>query len=128
MKTIVAGSRKGVTPDQVRQAMKDAPFEITEVVSGTAQGVDTFGALIATGAGIPVTEFPAKWNDLHAQPCKIKHNRYGAYNALAGHNRNSEMADYADALVAVWNGESPGTRNMIRAMRDRKKLVFVLTV
>ncbi len=40
MKTIVAGSRDNVTLDNVRQAMLEAPFEITEVVSGTAHMIN----------------------------------------------------------------------------------------
>ena len=31
------------------------------------------------------------------------------------------MAEYADAAIVIWNGESPGTRNMIENMIRRKK-------
>ena len=35
------------------------------------------------------------------------------------------MAQYADALVAVWDGVSPGTKGMILEMKKLKKLVFI---
>jgi len=35
------------------------------------------------------------------------------YGNAAGPIRNKQMAEYADALVAVWDGKSRGTKNMI---------------
>jgi hypothetical protein len=35
------------------------------------------------------------------------------------------MADYADALVAVWDGSSPGTKNMINIMQRLDKPVHI---
>ena len=46
----------------------------------------------------------------------------------AGMERNIEMAKYADALLAVWDGTSNGTFHMIHEMRARNKPVYVLTV
>lgn len=125
MKTIIAGSRTNVTQADVLKAMNDAPFKITEVVSGTAKGADTFGELIANANGVPVKQFPADWKNLDVTPCKVKQNRYGKYNALAGHNRNRDMAEYAEALVAVWDGKSPGTRNMIQTMNNLGKEIYI---
>lgn len=101
MKTIIAGSRILTSEKLVRKAIKEAKkqgINITEVVSGTARGVDSIGASIAKQYGIPVSEFPANWN---------KHGK------SAGYIRNSEMAEYADALIAVYDGSSAGTRHMI---------------
>ena len=69
-----------------------------EVVCGKARGADTFGETYAYNASIPVKEFPADWKGL---------------GKGAGHIRNKQMGDYADALIAVWDGESRGTKNMI---------------
>lgn len=128
MKTIVAGSRIGITIDDVENAMATAPFKITEVVSGTAKGADEFGEVIANRSNIPVIRFPADWKNLDVQPCKIKQNKYGKYNALAGHNRNQKMAEYAEALIAVWDGKSPGTKNTIETMEALGKIVFIYFV
>lgn len=35
------------------------------------------------------------------------------------------MAQYADALIAVWDGESKGTLHMINSMNNIGKPVFV---
>ena len=38
------------------------------------------------------------------------------------------MAEYADALVALWDGRSRGTKNMIDEAMKRELKVFVLKV
>ncbi len=113
MKVIIAGSRSITDPVQVAQAIKESGFEVTEVVSGTARGVDTLGELWAEAASVPVVRFPADWNQ---------------YGRGAGYRRNAQMAEYADALVAVWDGQSRGTNHMIEQMESRRKPVFVATV
>ena len=35
------------------------------------------------------------------------------YGKAAGMMRNKQMLDFADALVAFWDGESRGTENML---------------
>lgn len=111
MKTIIAGSR-GLKWADVEAATAACPWtaEISEVVSGCAPGVDRLGELWAKRRSIPMRYFPAQW---------------GMYGKSAGPRRNSMMAEYADALVAVWDGESKGTQNMIGQARDRGLRVFV---
>ena len=113
MKTIVAGCRWIENYDIVCEAIEDSGFEITEVVSGAANGVDTLGENWANAHDIPIKCFPANWKNLKAPRAIIRTNRYGKYNARAGIDRNEEMAQYADALVAIWDGKSRGTSNMI---------------
>jgi hypothetical protein len=81
-----------------------------EIVSGGAQGVDWQAELYAKKHTLKFTEFPAKWDEL---------------GKAAGFARNIQMADYADALVAVWDGGSKGTFHMISQMVKRNKPVFV---
>lgn len=69
-----------------------------EVVSGTARGTDQLGENYAKERGFPIKKFPANWEK---------------YGKIAGYKRNEEMADYADALIAFWDGLSPGTKHMI---------------
>lgn len=98
MRTIIAGSR-GITWQQhVSDAVRASGFTITEVVSGAARGVDRMGETWAIINNVPVKRFPADWS------------RHGK---RAGYVRNAEMAAYADALIAIWDGKSRGTRNMI---------------
>ena len=69
-----------------------------EIVSGTARGVDQLGEKYARRNGLECKKFPADWD------------RFGK---SAGYKRNEQMAEYADALVAFWDGCSRGTRHMI---------------
>ncbi len=113
MKTIVAGSRDIFNPAEVWQAMEDAPWVITEVVCGGADGVDGIGAQLAYEAGITVQMF-----------CVTKED-WDTYGKSAGPRRNRQMAEYAEALIAVWDGESRGTKNMIDEAQLRKLQVFI---
>lgn len=112
LKVIIAGSRTLEHPLLVRRAVRESKFKITEVVSGCApEGADKFGERWAKQNNILVKQFPADW---------LTHGK------AAGMLRNVQMADYADALIAIWDGESVGTRNMIGEMGKRQKPVFVL--
>lgn len=113
MKTIIAGSRHITDPTPVRKAIEASKFEITEVVSGMAAGVDTIGVRLATQSDIPVAKFPPDWRK---------------FGKRAGPIRNQQMADYADALIAVWDGRSRGTRDMIGKARRGGLRVFVFCI
>jgi hypothetical protein len=70
--------------------------------------------------------FSAEWRDITAPGAVIKVTKQGRrYNAMAGFARNQKMADYAEALVAVWDGRSSGTRDMLDRARARGLKVFV---
>jgi hypothetical protein len=113
MKTIIAGGRDITDYETVVKAIEQSQFDITEVVSGMALGVDTLAIAFANDNNIPVKQFPADWN---------KHGR------AAGPIRNGQMAEYADALIAVWDGESKGTKNMItQAKQNHLKVYIYLT-
>lgn len=83
-------------------------FKITEVVSGAAKGIDTAGEIWCASKGLPLTRFPADWR---------KHGR------AAGPIRNRQMAEYADALILIWDGKSRGSANMLKTARDMGLLV-----
>jgi len=110
VKTIVAGSRTIKDKSLVAYVIKRSGFKITEVVSGRAKGVDTLGEEVAHDLGVSVKPFPANWN---------KHGK------AAGYIRNQEMADYAEALIAIWDGKSRGTRDMISRAKKKGLKVFV---
>lgn len=109
MKTIIAGSRTiddpMFTSGVVTNILEANPwFKITEIVSGGARGVDQHGELLAPFLNVPVKRFPADWHE---------------YGKLAGRYRNEQMAKYADALIAVWDGKSTGTKHMIETAMYR---------
>jgi len=103
MKTIIAGSRDIVDYGLVKEAMNRIPWEVSEIVSGKAKGVDSLGERWASENNISIKSFPADWE---------------TYGKSAGPIRNAQMAKYADALVAIWDGKSRGTSNMINEAKE----------
>ncbi len=79
-------------------------------MSGCAKGVDELGERHARETGRPIAKFPADWKK---------------YGRAAGPIRNNEMARYADALIAVWDGKSRGTEHMIESAESKNLKVYV---
>ena len=106
MKVIIAGSRNFEDYDTLKKVcdfMLSRQDEV-EIVSGAAKGADTLGEIYANEKGYPIKQFPANWKQ---------------QGKRAGYLRNEEMADYADALIAFWDGESKGTEHMINLAKKR---------
>lgn len=100
MKVIIAGGRDfknylalSVKCDDILSNTKDVT-----IVSGGAEGADRLGERYAILRDLPLIEFPADWK---------------THGKAAGPIRNKQMAQYADALIAFWDGKSKGTKNMI---------------
>ena len=115
MKVIIAGSRSITDPQIVHDAIAASRFTITEVVCGYARGVDMIGLRWAKENDIPFNIFPAQWID-----------KDGERNWNAGFERNERMADYADALIAVWDGFSGGTKHTMQCMGKRAKPIYYI--
>ena len=100
MKVIICGGRNFTDYQYLNAYVKMVPpwIEITEVVSGHADGADTLGEQWATKNNIPLKIFPADWERLGRR---------------AGPIRNIEMSKYAEGCIAFWDGESKGTKHMI---------------
>lgn len=115
MKVIIAGSRdlKSTLPD-IQAAVDASGFEVVEHVSGHALGVDVAGEVWAwkhEPRRIPTKTFIAHWT---------------THGKAAGPIRNRAMAEYADALIAIYRkGKlTPGTRNMISEARKRGLRIY----
>ncbi len=118
MKTIIAGSRDlGAYSDHekvflVADAVMKSGWRdlITEVVSGGARGIDIAGETWAAASKppIPIKQFIPDW-------------RIGRF---AGIQRNRMMAEYADALILIWNGTSKGSANMKKEARNKNLKIY----
>jgi hypothetical protein len=108
MKVIIAGSRNFNDYDKLFQVCTRTLLNKNEIeiVSGTANGADKLGEKFAIDNGYSLKKFPANWEK---------------FGIKAGSKRNAEMGEYADGLIAFWDGKSKGTKNMI-ALAKRKKL------
>lgn len=98
MRVVVAGSRNIFDYELLKRAIDESGFEITEIVSGGAKGIDSLGE---------------HWAAHNSVACKVFNADWQQFGRRAGPLRNKEMAEYADALIAIWDGESKGTKNMI---------------
>lgn len=129
MRVIIAGSRVINDPSVLGRAISDSGFLITEVVCGCASGVDELGRRWAMENNIPVRKFPAAWEDLSVPNALIITRPDGSrYNHNAGYSRNIEMAEYADALIAIPKRtirRRSGTTHMISEAKKRGLLVHV---
>ncbi len=99
MKTIIAGSRTIEDKEALAKTIAESGWDISEVVSGTCRGVDVMGEEWGRENGVDVKPFPADW---------LTHGR------MAGELRNRDMAHYADGLILLWDGKSPGASCMLR--------------
>lgn len=110
MRTIIAGSRDIVNFNLLKEAITKCDWVPTVVISGTARGADQLGEDWAEENNIPVERFPANWE---------------LYGKRAGYIRNEQMADNAEALIALWDGASRGTWHMINIAKAKGLKVYV---
>jgi len=115
LRVIVAGSRDFNNYELLYNKCENILYNIksVEIVSGGAKGADSLGEKYAKEKGYKIKQFNADWNSL---------------GKSAGYIRNKEMAEYADALIAFWDGESKGTKHMINLANKNKLKVRVIYV
>jgi hypothetical protein len=83
---------------------------VSEVVHGCCpNGVDVLAEMYIKENRRDFKHFPADWSR----------------GKVAGMQRNRKMAQYADVGIMIWDGESPGTRNMINEMSELEKPYYV---
>ena len=109
-KVIIAGSRSITDYHAVKQDYLVSGFDAVLFVSGGAKGVDRLGEELANELKIPIQRFIPDWDGLGKR---------------AGMVRNIAMGDYADTLVAVYDGTSKGTKQMIDYMQSLNKPVYI---
>ena len=94
MKVAIIGSRKL----NVENLQDYLPEGTDEIVSGGAKGIDTCARNFAIKNGLKLTEF------------RPEYNKYGRGAPL---RRNETIVNYADMVLAFWDGESRGTKFVI---------------
>ena len=102
MKIAIIGSRS-ILSFNIRLYI---PESCTEIVSGGAKGVDSHAALFAKERGIKLTEFLPD---------------YEKYGRAAPIVRNKEIVNYADMVIAFWDGKSKGTLSVIKYAQKTQK-------
>ena len=80
------------------------------IICGMARGPDLLGRAYGLQHNLVIEEYPALWD------------RHGKQ---AGFIRNRLMESKADCLLALWDGKSRGTKDMILCMLHNDKPVHV---
>jgi hypothetical protein len=105
MKALITGSREWINQDIIHRALLE--HKVTEIMQGGATGADCLAWRAALTIGIAVKCIRPDWNQ---------------YGKAAGVLRNAQMLREfrPDIVLAFWDGQSRGTRNMIDlATQDR---------
>ena len=89
------------------------PEGVTEIVSGGAKGIDTDAENYARDNNIITTIFLPDYS------------RYGRGAPIV---RNKQIVDYADEVIAFWDGKSRGTKSVIDYCKKQGKKITVVTV
>lgn len=106
MKVAVIGSRTL----EVKNLEEYLPRDTTEIVSGGALGIDSCAREYALSHNLIYTEFLPL---------------YEKYGKAAPIVRNKEIVEYADMVIAFWNGESKGSQNVIDLCQKIQKKIIV---
>lgn len=112
MRTIIAGSRSATDIMDLYLLLNEIDFIPSVVLCGGANGADTLGEVYARSKKITIEYYYPDW-ELHGK--------------RAGILRNMAMGDNAEALLALWNEESRGTKHMIEYARSKNLIVHVLS-
>jgi predicted Rossmann fold nucleotide-binding protein DprA/Smf involved in DNA uptake len=112
MKLAVVGSRTITDYQVVREILGN--YAITQIVSGGATGIDSLAE-----------QFSAS---IHLTAPKIFLPDWKQYGKSAGFIRNKDIVDYADAVVAIWDGISKGTKHSVDYAKKQGKQVDVWIV
>lgn len=109
VKLAIVGSR-GITNSRLLEEIIDEylrpEYEIIEVISGGAKGVDSLAEDWADSNGIDKRIFLADWKK---------------YGKSAGYRRNHDIIKNSDFVLVLWDGESRGTRHDISLMKTYNK-------
>lgn len=109
MKVAIVGSR-GLEITNLEDYL---PSKTREIVSGGAKGVDSCAADYAKKKGLLLTEFLPD---------------YKKYKSGAPLKRNLQIIDYADIVIAFWDGRSKGTKHVIDNCRKIGKDINVFII
>ena len=109
MRVAVIGSRN-LTVENLESYL---PPETTEIVSGGAKGIDSCARAYAVQNGLRLTEFLPDYR------------RFGRGAPL---KRNIQIAQYAELVLAFWDGKSKGSEFVIGYCHKSRKPIEVFSL
>lgn len=116
MRIAIVGSRDFPFLEMVLAYLETLEPKEHTIISGGAEGVDTFAINIAKRMGFKTEVIPAQWKDSD-----------GRIDKLAGFKRNIKLVDASDSVVAFWDLMSRGTAHTIAYACLRNKIGKIFT-
>ena len=107
MKIAIIGSRN-LTVNNLEDYITE---QCDEIVSGGASGIDSCASGFAKRKNIKLVEFLPE---------------YEKYGRAAPIVRNKQIVEYADEVIAFWDGESRGTLSVIKYCEKTKKTCKII--
>lgn len=129
MRVIIAGSRSIVgekAVELIEQAVQDTGWEINEVISGDAKGIDTAAIEWAKVNSIDLVRMPANWTGHPNKSAGYKRNQKMAWYAsvaekmlkLQGVSDANIPSKYKGGLIAIHKNDSRGTAHLIEIAKE----------
>lgn len=112
MRTIITGSKTVVIYSDLLDAIENAPFKITSIVSGIIYWGDQLGERYAAEKNLPIKQID------------INRTLQSHHNKLE-YSRMVEMVGNADALIVLWSGMSKDTQTITRIARRKGVAIFI---
>ena len=109
MKLLIVGSRSITNFDLADHI----PAHTELIISGGAHGIDTIAENYA---------------DRHNIPKYIIRPQYDRYGKGAPLKRNEKMVELCDVVLAIWDGESKGTRHTLNYAKKKNKNIIEIIV
>lgn len=112
MRLLVCGSRSIIiTPEDLTEIINEKGIKnITEIISGGAQGPDTTAI---------------RWAEINHIPYTIRRPDWNKYGNGAGIIRNKEMVEMCDECLSIWNGRSKGSESTMHFAEEMEKPLYV---
>lgn len=98
--------------DTLMSSMIDIYAHDLTIVTGDAKGVDALAAQLAKEVRCPIVVCDADWNQ----------------GLKAGPIRNEKIVKQIDILVALWDGQSKGTKSSIDLAVKNKIQVLIIPI
>ena len=109
MKLLIIGSRSIIDYD----LSAHIPEGVELIISGGAKGIDTLAEQYA---------------DVHGIEKLIIRPQYDRFGRAAPIKRNEQMVDACDVVLAIWDGESRGTRYTLDYARKKGKKIIEVVI
>lgn len=111
----VAGCRQYENYEEAKEYIDFCISEIRKkytlvLVSGGCRGADALGERYAAENGLKTEKYPADWEK---------------YGRAAGPMRNKKIAEISDYIICFWDGQSKGTKSLLRFAEKAGKPVKI---